>query len=69
MIEPVTDDIEVFKKRRGKTGVDMCYFRTPVNVRRDDRGTDGWLVIEFEEGGRLEVPLDGSMVWVEPERH
>lgn len=40
------------------------YFETPVAVSRVDEG----LVVEFAEGGRLEI-FTRDWMWIEPERH
>lgn len=69
MIQPVREDVHVYKRGRRKAGVDVAYFRTPRTLRRESRGVDDWLIIEFEEGGKIEVPVDGVLLWVEPNRH
>lgn len=46
------------------------FFRTLTNwVRVEDPDGGEIIVLEFAEGGRVNVLTDKPLLWIEPERH
>lgn len=75
-IRPAPADQHVYITRGRRTMARRQFFRTVADVRREMVDLDGhgdaepWLVIDFHEGGQLQIPApEGSVLWVEPERH